>query len=178
MHQDSEPHVFDESYMETVKRYARAACRSRHGIHASEELYTAGWLGFKDAARTFDPSKGASFRTWANRKIEARTLDEARVITLSRRRKREFTEIDLESRRVKHGAQAGIVTDIERRELIDSALEGYPDECRDMFRMRYGEGRSHREIARMKGIHESMACRIVRDMLRGIKGKYGIAPEL
>lgn len=70
------PAVEIESDLDLVRIFARKMLRrcKRHGVEY-DDLYQWGVLGLLDAARRFDRSKGASFRTFAGPRVTGAMLD-------------------------------------------------------------------------------------------------------
>ena len=97
-----------------------------------EDLHSAGMLGLLNAARTYEPMRGASFRTFAYTAIRAAVLDELRrhdpLPRGARPRLRELARLDVEFRST-HGrpptpyeiADALSLTDAETEQLLGHA---------------------------------------------------------
>jgi len=66
------------AYAPFVRRVVQSVIE-RHGLyHDQEDYHQAGWLGLLDAARRYDPSRGARFETYAGIRIRGAVIDESR----------------------------------------------------------------------------------------------------
>lgn len=63
-----------------VRRIASHLCARLPATVEAEDLMQAGMLGLLEAAGSYDPSRGASFETWAGIRIRGAMLDEVRKL--------------------------------------------------------------------------------------------------
>lgn len=165
--------------------------RLPHSV-SEEELHSAGMVGLLKAARSYDPSRGAEFKTYAYHRIRGAMLDELRSL--------DFLPRSLREKAREKGEQApavvGLPTDedgsdslevqamisgaIENQELAEAlqiAIRSLPDKMRVVMHLYYNEGRRMREIgeqlnlteSRVSQIHSAAVARLRRD-LRPIGG--------
>jgi len=149
-------------------------------------------VGLLKAARSYDPSRGAEFKTYAYHRIRGAMLDELRSL--------DFLPRSLREKAREKGEQApavvGLPTDedgsdslevqamisgaIENQELAEAlqiAIRSLPDKMRVVMHLYYNEGRRMREIgeqlnlteSRVSQIHSAAVARLRRD-LRPIGG--------
>ena len=95
-----------EQYGPLVERTARRLI-SRTGLRSAyDDLWSAGAIGLIEAGRRFDPSRGASFATFAEHRIRGAMLDELRKLDHLPRRLRSRTD-DLVKTRKKLAGDLG-----------------------------------------------------------------------
>lgn len=81
-----------EQYGSLVERTARRLV-SRTGLRSAyDDLWSAGAIGLIEAGRRFDPSRGASFATFAEHRVRGAMLDELRRLDHLPRRLRNRTD--------------------------------------------------------------------------------------
>jgi len=81
-----------EQYGSMVERMARRLI-SRTGVHSAyDDLWSAGAIGLIEAGRRFDPTRGASFATFAEHRVRGAMLDELRRLDHLPRRLRNRTD--------------------------------------------------------------------------------------
>ncbi|MEE9452732.1 MAG: sigma-70 family RNA polymerase sigma factor, partial [Gammaproteobacteria bacterium] len=69
---------FVDRYTPLVKRIAYHLLSHLPKFIQLDDLFQAGMLGLLEAARNYDPSKGASFPTYASIRVRGAMLDEVR----------------------------------------------------------------------------------------------------
>lgn len=165
--------------------------RLPHSV-SEEELHSAGMVGLLKAARSYDPSRGAEFKTYAYHRIRGAMLDELRSLDFLPRSLREKAREKGE----RAPAVVGLPTDedgsdsleveamisgaIENQELAEAlqvAIRSLPEKMRVVMHLYYNEGRRMREIgeklnlteSRVSQIHSAAVARLRRD-LRPIGG--------
>ena len=91
---DIGPGGYDEPVEETVRRYHRMIWKMVNLYHGTlgrdyfDDLFVAGQMGVVKAVETYDPTRGASFRTWACFKIRTAVMEERRSLLGTKRRHR------------------------------------------------------------------------------------------
>ena len=158
---------------------------------SEEELYSAGMVGLMTASRSYDPSRGAEFKTYAYHRIRGAILDELRRMDFLPRSQREKAR--------REGVEApsfvGIPTDedgqeslaadpmeaaLENRELmgrLQAEILQLPEKMRVVMNLYYSEGMKMREIgerlhlteSRVSQIHSNAIARL-RRVLRPASG--------
>ncbi len=141
---------------------------------SDDELYSAGMVGLMTASRSYDPSRGAEFKTYAYHRIRGAILDELRRLDFLPRSQRE------KARREGHEPPAfvGIPTDedgqeslaadpveaaLENQELMASLREQIlqlPEKMRVVMTLYYSEGLRMREIGERLHLTESRVSQI------------------
>ena len=86
-------------HLDLVEIIASQISRSIDNCVDFDELLAAGREGLFEAARRFDPKRGASFRTFANYRIEGSIVDTVRrSLKLSRKADQQLTALEAASR--------------------------------------------------------------------------------
>ncbi|MBC8328987.1 MAG: sigma-70 family RNA polymerase sigma factor [Planctomycetes bacterium] len=141
---------------------------------SDEELYSAGMVGLMTASRSYDPSRGAEFKTYAYHRIRGAILDELRRMDFLPRSQREkarregyeppsFVAIPTDE-----DGQESLVADpvaaaLENRELVDALREQIlqlPEKMRVVMSLYYSEGLRMREIGERLHLTESRVSQI------------------
>jgi RNA polymerase sigma factor FliA len=165
--------------------------RLPHSV-SEEELFAAGMVGLLKASRSYDPSRGAEFKTYAYHRIRGAMLDELRTLDYLPRSLREKakaegvappsilslpTEED-GSEKLQFTEQGQ--TEVENAELMVALQEGIrelPEKMRLVMHLYYNEGNRMREIgerlslteSRVSQIHSAAVARLRRN-LRHVAG--------
>ena len=149
------------------------------------ELVAWGWDGLVAAARTFDPTKGASFKTHATRRISGAIIDGFRQETGWRRKSRHnASTITLsalgENSDAWHPATRPSDETPEKIEELRRALENLSTRTRAALladgRGRNSTGVSLRVEAERFGVSESRMCQLRRDGIEHLREELG-APK-
>lgn len=161
--------------------------KARLPVSVSEdELFAAGMYGLMRAARSYDPTKGAGFKTYAYHRIRGSILDDLRRL--------DFLPRSMRDRARKSGEEApsvvGIPTDedgheslaarqpevesesSDMRDLLHREIDALPDKMRIVMSMYYREEMKMREIgeklhlteSRVSQIHSNAVSRLRRVM--------------
>ncbi|RMH04340.1 MAG: sigma-70 family RNA polymerase sigma factor [Planctomycetota bacterium] len=159
---------------------------------SDEELHSAGMVGLMVAARSYDPSRGAEFKTYAYHRIRGAILDELRRIDFLPRSQRDRARRE----GVEAPAFVAIPTDEDGQESlvsdpVEAALENeellaelrrqillLPEKMRVVMTLYYSEGLKMREIgerlhlteSRVSQIHSNAVARLRRVMRRAVGG--------
>ncbi|KAA3604883.1 MAG: hypothetical protein DWQ01_19950 [Planctomycetota bacterium] len=141
---------------------------------SEEDLFSAGMEGLLTAARSYDPSRGAEFKTYAYHRVRGSILDELRRMDYLPRSQRE------KARRLGYEPPAvvGIPTDedgqesltageiepaCEQRDLqevLDAAVQELPAKMRTVLILYYKENLRMREIGERMCLTESRVSQI------------------
>jgi len=117
-----------EQYGSMVERMARRLI-SRTGVHSAyDDLWSAGAIGLIEAGRRFDPTRGASFATFAEHRVRGAMLDELRRLDHLPRRLRNRTD-ELVKTRKKLAGNLGREATVEE---VASELGVEVEEASDM----------------------------------------------
>jgi RNA polymerase sigma factor for flagellar operon FliA len=167
------------SELDCVVRALAGRLRARlpysSGIEMSD-LVQAGNLGLLQAARSFEPGKGAPLACYAKYRIRGEMLDMVRRNMGSRQspsgRVAEGEEFsDWESRIPAHpdcSPQAGLLGR-QRMTIISEEIERLPKKYQVVVRMRYSCEMTLRQIGSVLRVNESRACQIHRLALNRLK---------
>lgn len=120
-----------EKYAYLVKRIAQHLMARLPGSVLLDDLLQAGMLGLLESVGKYDPSKGASFETYAGIRIRGAMLDEMRrgdwaprsVHKNNRRLAQTITQLEHQ--------QGGSVTDRDIAQALEISLEEYHNMLRD-----------------------------------------------
>ncbi|MGB0954180.1 MAG: sigma-70 family RNA polymerase sigma factor [Planctomycetota bacterium] len=149
--------------------------KARLPVSVSEdELFSAGMYGLMRAARSYDPTRGAGFKTYAYHRIRGSILDDLRRL--------DFLPRSLRDRARKNGEDApsmvGIPTDEDgheslaarpaeaaseaedMHEVLHREIDNLPDKMRIVMALYYREGVKMREIGEKLGLTESRVSQI------------------
>jgi len=117
-----------EQFGAMVERMARRLI-SRTGLRSAyDDLWSAGAIGLIEAGRRFDPTRGASFATFAEHRVRGAMLDELRRLDHLPRRLRNRTD-DLVKTRKKLAGNLGREATVEE---VASELGVEVEEASDM----------------------------------------------
>jgi len=117
-----------EQYGNLVERTAHRLI-SRTGLRSAyDDLWSAGAIGLIEAGRRFDPTRGASFATFAEHRVRGAMLDELRRLDHLPRRLRNRTD-DLVKTRKKVAGDLGREATVEE---VASELGVEVEEASDM----------------------------------------------
>lgn len=141
---------------------------------SEEELFAAGMYGLMRAARSYDSTKGASFKTYAYHRIRGSILDDLRRM--------DFLPRSMRDRARKNGEEApsvvGIPTDEDGHESLAASqvstesegsdmhhvlhreIDALPDKMRIVMSMYYREEMKMREIGEKLNLTESRVSQI------------------
>lgn len=141
---------------------------------SEEELFSAGMYGLMKACRSYDPARGAIFKTYAYHRIRGAILDELRRL--------DFLPRSLRDRARESGEDApsvlGIPTDEDGNESLPSAtgetgaersdlhaalvreIERLPEKMRLVMQLYYQEGLKMRDIGERLRLTESRVSQI------------------
>lgn len=161
--------------------------RTRLPVSVSdEELYSAGLVGLLVATRSYDPSRGAEFKTYAYHRIRGAILDELRRMDFLPRSQRErarregceapaFVAIPTDEDGQENLATDPIEAALENQELMGALREQImqlPEKMRVVMTLYYSEGMRMRDIgerlhlteSRVSQIHSNAIARLRRVM--------------
>jgi RNA polymerase sigma factor FliA len=142
---------------------------------SEEELFSAGMVGLLKAARSYDASRGAEFKTYAYHRIRGAMLDELRTLDYLPRSIREKARAEGEeapavvSLPTDEDGSDGLKGDsgdnrtVENAELmaaLQEGISGLPEKMRVVMHLYYNEGRRMREIGEMLALTESRVSQI------------------
>ena len=153
------------------------------GSVSEDELYSAGMVGLMTAARSYDSSRGAEFKTYAYHRIRGAILDELRRLDFLPRSQRE------KARRLGHHAPmvVGIPTDENGQESLaaDESVSGWetadllsavqdqvaqlPTKMRQVMELYYRDGLRMREIGEQMQLTESRVSQIHSNALAQLR---------
>lgn len=151
----------------------RARLPGSCGIEIAD-LIQAGNVGLLQAARTYEPGRGAPLAGYAKYRIRGEMLDMVRR-SLGRGQSAVFVEsdesADWESRLPAHAdssPQAGLFKK-QRREIIFEELQRLPEKDRAVVRLRYSCQMTLGQIGAALSVNESRACQIHQRALTRLK---------
>lgn len=162
--------------------------RLPHSV-SEEELFSAGMVGLLKAARSYDASRGAEFKTYAYHRIRGAMLDELRTLDFLPRSMRDRmkeegrqapavvglpTDEDGSESLEVESAIAGAIENEELAEALQEAIRSLPEKMRLVMHFYYNEGCRMREIgarlslteSRVSQIHSAAVARLRRDLHR------------
>lgn len=150
---------------------------------SEEDLFSAGMVGLMTASRSYDPSRGAEFKTYAYHRIRGAILDELRRLDFLPRSQRDKAR--------QQGSEApnvvGIPTDEDGQEsleartqeppcekadmqdALDRQMEELPPKMRDVVFLYYRKGLRMREIGERMGLTESRVSQIHSNALANLQ---------
>lgn len=141
---------------------------------SEEELFSAGLYGLMKACRSYDPDRGAEFKTYAYHRIRGAILDELRRLDFLPRSLRDRARVD----GVDAPSVLGIPTDedgneslaapleaslVENRDLleaINTEIDQLPEKMRQVMVLYYSEKLNMREIGVQMRLTESRVSQI------------------
>ncbi len=157
---------------------------------SEDELYSAGMFGLLKACRSYDPSRGAVFKTYAYHRIRGAILDELRRLDFlpraMRDRAREAGEecpaiVALPRDEDGHETVAGREggggeEEVEQRDLMDRLareIAALPERMRLVMELYHGEGLKMREIGDRLRLTESRVSQIHAQAVRLLRQRLG-----
>lgn len=158
---------------------------------SEDEMFAAGMEGLMKAARSYDSSQGAAFKTYAYHRIRGAILDEIRRL--------DFLPRSIRDKARKEGVQApslvGLPTDkdgydslaakpgasaVEQndlREILSAEIKRLPEKLRLVMTFYYGEGMKMRDIGNRLGLTESRVSQIHSNAVARLRRVLGRAAE-
>lgn len=153
---------------------------------AEDDLFAAGMFGLMRAARSYDPSRGAGFKTYAYHRIRGAILDDLRRADFLPRSMRDKakaegvdppsmlsipTDEDGHENLAAHAVGENVENE-DIRDLLHDAIDNLPDKMRIVMSLYYREGIKTREIgerlklteSRVSQIHSNAVTRLRRAM--------------
>ncbi len=161
--------------------------RLPHSV-SEDDLYSAGMLGLLKASRSYDPTRGAEFKTYAYHRVRGAMLDELRTLDYLPRSLRDKARqegvnppavvtlpTDEDGSDNLEAAAQG-TPEIEKAELLvqlQAGISSLPEKMRMVMHLYYNEGKRMREIgaqlqlteSRVSQIHSAAVARLRRSML-------------
>jgi RNA polymerase sigma factor for flagellar operon FliA len=149
--------------------------RSRLPVSVSEdELFSAGLFGLMKACRSYDPTRGAEFKTYAYHRIRGAIGDELRRLDYLPRSLRDRARADGREAPAILGiptdedgndclaapAGASAVDDRDQLEAVRREIEALPEKMRLVMVMYYREGLNMRQIGERLRLTESRVSQI------------------
>ncbi|MHC4824574.1 MAG: sigma-70 family RNA polymerase sigma factor [Planctomycetota bacterium] len=164
--------------------------KARLPVSVSEdELFSAGMYGLMRAARSYDPTRGAGFKTYAYHRIRGSILDDLRRL--------DFLPRSLRDRARKNGEEApavvGIPTDEDGQESLSARpveekseqddlkealhreIDSLPDKMRIVMALYYRDELKMREIGEKLGLTESRVSQIHSNAVSRLRRSMRIA---
>jgi RNA polymerase sigma factor for flagellar operon FliA len=171
-----------------LKLVRKIACKMKHRLPACVDLGDLvqwGWFGLNDAEKSFDPSRGVKFETFATFRIRGAILDGIRSIDWVPRRVRGRGEeaksivsmdrpIDPDVGGESFAANLadpspGPDAAIGETENFEQMIRCLPGEWRRIMRLYYVEQKTMKEVAREFGISKSRISQLHSQALKIIK---------
>lgn len=149
--------------------------RTRLPVSVSEdELFSAGLYGLMKACRSYDPSRGAEFKTYAYHRIRGAIGDELRRLDFLPRSLRDHLRAEgrdapsllaIPTDEDGHEALAAPAPEsaVENRDLLEALqreIERLPEKMRLVMHLYYREQRTMREIGELLRLTESRVSQI------------------
>jgi RNA polymerase sigma factor for flagellar operon FliA len=153
---------------------------------SEEELHAAGMMGLWKAARSYDPSKGAEFKTYAYHRIRGAVLDELRTLDFLPRSIRQkarqagvaapailgLPTNEDGSETLAGGDQEQSVENADLHQALLREMEELPEKMRAVMHLYYQEGMKMRAIgvrlnlteSRVSQIHSNAVARLRRSL--------------
>ncbi|HEX9792998.1 MAG TPA: sigma-70 family RNA polymerase sigma factor [Planctomycetota bacterium] len=156
---------------------------------AEEDLFSAGMVGLMTAARSYDPARGAEFKTYAYHRIRGAILDELRRMDFLPRSQREKARANGEEA----PSVVGIPTDedgqvslvasdhgpsFEDEDLaarLDSEIDRLPAKMRTVMSLYYRSNLRMREIGDQLALTESRVSQIHSNSVARLRRSLRIA---
>ncbi len=141
---------------------------------SEEELHAAGMMGLWKAARSYDPSKGAEFKTYAYHRIRGAVLDELRTLDFLPRSIRQkarqagvaapailgLPTNEDGSETLAGGDQEQSVENADLHQALLREMEELPEKMRAVMHLYYQEGMKMRAIGERLSLTESRVSQI------------------
>jgi RNA polymerase sigma factor for flagellar operon FliA len=199
----SEPLTEDQKALVVANvKYAEILAMRRRTFWTSLEDRTQdAYLGLIDAARSFDPEKGCTFKTHAGRRIIGAMIDAEReagvgpVVKISRRAREngeaeikvvQIQAMDVPDQRGNRTLFASdlvfvddsppVSDDIDRRDAIDRALSGLPAKERAAVRLYWLDGMTKKQAAAVLDLSESRVSQMTTRTLPRLREHRALAP--
>ena len=149
--------------------------KARLPVSVSEdELFSAGMYGLMRAARSYDPSRGAGFKTYAYHRIRGAILDDLRRLDFLPRSLRDRARTngedapsmvaiptDEDGHESLAARPAAAVSEQEdMHEVLHREIDNLPDKMRIVMALYYREGVKMRDIGEKLGLTESRVSQI------------------
>ena len=163
--------------------------RNRLPVSVSDdELFSAGMVGLMNASRSYDSSKGATFKTYAYHRIRGGILDDLRRLDFLPRTQREkakaagvdapaFVTLPVDENGEEFlaaGEKEAECENMELMELIRNRIQDLPEKMRQVMTLYYSEGQRMRDIGEELGLTESRVSQIhtnaIQRLRRLVKG--------
>jgi RNA polymerase sigma factor FliA len=175
-----------EEHADWARRVARLLA-SAYPRGLAEDLEAAGFSAVWEAARRYDPARGASFRTYAYWFVRGRIRDWARRVGQKRcgrhpSRPERIYSLQHLLRPRREGDRGGELLGLgadpkqpdpsrgqQRRDLLAACLRGCSARERRLLTLYYCEGRTMREVAAALGTSESNVSYRHRDLLARLR---------
>ena len=158
------------AHLRLARAIARSVNRSRPNPAQLADLESEAYLGLTQAARAFDPSRGAQFKTFASARIRGQVLDYLRRMAPLSRVEHLAAVAPVRLVAIEAAGQVPAVrgsgAEIEERAisraLIEKLLTRAALSARERFTLQryYFADESLRSIARELRVNESRACQI------------------
>jgi RNA polymerase sigma factor for flagellar operon FliA len=163
-------------HTETVKKIA-GMFKKRLPQHVGfNEIYQTGLIGLWKAAHDYDPTKGASFSTYAGIRIRGEIMDEIREYSdRTRRGIPKFERVEFDESECEDIDQSMTMGDpceqLEKQQLervIEQAIEKLTPREAETLSL-YQSGSTLYEIGALFGVSESRACQLLTRAKRTIR---------
>lgn len=154
-----------------------------------DDLVQAGRIGVLRAIRTYDPSRGATFPTWASRRIRWAMLDAVadqstsgvRLVSLDQDQKRDISVGDGDGELLRlheiiaapDGSRGSRWT-IADYTVLRLLVEKLPKQERGVVRAHYWGDLTLTEIARARGVTRQRVSVIHRNAIQMLRKSYGV----
>ena len=144
-----------------------------------KERESAAWLGAMRAVKSYDPSKGASLKTWTQLKAKYAIEDEERRERRQRRRfgKNIGVNWNAPQKKLDDEDDYSKARRERARVLVRSALDALDDRSREIIERVWYCGETQAQIARSFGFSQSWCSRLYRRGMAQIKEKLSDAIE-
>ncbi|MCG7499137.1 RNA polymerase sigma factor FliA [Vibrio sp. Of7-15] len=129
---DKSPQAFLERYSDLVKRIAHHLMGRLPPSVLIEDLIQSGMIGLLEAQQNYDPSKGASFETYAGIRIRGSMLDEIRRGDWVPRSVHKNSRLINSAINELEGRLGRDPTDIEVAEYLEMSIEQYHQMLNDV----------------------------------------------
>ena len=163
------------AYAPLVRRVVQSMIE-RHHLHRDQEDYhQAGWLGLIDAARRYDPSRGAQFETYAGIRIRGAVIDESRRQLWGPRPWRLERDRQERGDPVLRGRQwRPRLVSLEDRDVDEPATEwAGPDEAAEWAEAREALAQALPELPHQERL--VMECQLAGETLAQIGARLGVS---
>jgi RNA polymerase sigma factor for flagellar operon FliA len=145
------------------------------GIEVAD-LIQAGNVGLLQAARSYEPSRGAPIAGYSKFRIRGemlevvrRSAESARLVETDSGVAEESTEPDFGSRGINENSPQISFFKRERAQIIGEEVKRLPPRYRTVVRLRYSGEMTLRQIGAALSVNESRACQIHQNALNLLK---------